>query len=78
MDREELRRRIAARPHAVRFAELAGLLLAFGWQFERAGKGDHLIYARGKERISIPYRRGMVLAIYVRKVLQMTEGESDE
>lgn len=78
MDRKELRRRIAARPNAVRFAELDALLLAFEWRFECPGKGDHLIYARGKERISIPYRRGAVLPIYVREVLKMTEGEGDE
>jgi len=78
VDRKELWRRIAARPHAVRFAELEALLLAFGWHFERPGKGDHLIYARGTERISIPYRRGTILSMYVRQVLQMTEGDSDE
>jgi hypothetical protein len=78
MDRKELRRRIAARPHAVRFAELEALLLAFGWTFDRPGKGDHLVYARGKERISIPYRRGKMLATYVRQVLELTEGEDDE
>jgi hypothetical protein len=78
VDRDELRRRIAARPQSVRFAELEALLLAFGWRFERAGKGDHLIYARGMERISIPYRRGTVLPVYVRQVLQMTEGGGDD
>ncbi|HEX5417744.1 MAG TPA: type II toxin-antitoxin system HicA family toxin [Chloroflexota bacterium] len=79
MDKSELWRQIAERPNAVRFAELEKLLLAFGWRFERAGKGDHLIYARGGgERISIPYRRGTVLAVYVRQVLRMTEGEIDE
>lgn len=78
MDRDELWRRVAARPKAVRFAELEKLLLAFGWHFERPGKGDHLIYARGEERISVPYRRGMLLATYVRQILQLTEGERDE
>ena len=79
MDRSELWRQIAERPSAVRFAELEKLLLAFGWCFERAGKGDHLIYARDHgERISIPYRRGMMLAVYVRQVLRMTEDEIDE
>ena len=78
MDREELRRRIAARPNAVRFAELEALLLAFGWKFERSGKGDHLIYARGAERLSIPYRQGTILPVYVRRVLRLTEGDRDE
>ena len=78
MDRKELWQRIAARPNAVRFAELEKLLLAFGWHLERAGKGDHLLYARGQQRLSIPYRRGTMLPIYVRQVLQMTEGDDDD
>lgn len=79
MDRKELRLRIAARPNAVRFAELVRLLEAYGWRFERPGKGDHLVYARGEgERLSLPYRRGHMLGTYVRLVLDMTEGEDDE
>lgn len=77
MDRRELWRRIAARPHAVHFAELEKLLLVYGWRFERAGKGDHQIYARGPERLALPYRRGTVLLTYVRQVLQLTGGEDD-
>lgn len=78
MHRRELRLDIAARPNAVHFAELEALLLAYGWQFERAGKGGHMIYARGRERLSIPYRRGTMLPVYVRHVLQLTEGEDEE
>jgi len=78
MNRGELWRRIASRPKAVRFAELERLLLAFGWRFDRA-KGDHFIFARGPgERISIPYRPGMMLPTYVRQVLDLTEGERDD
>ncbi len=78
MKRSEIWRRIAARPKAVRFAELEHLLFAFGWHFERTG-GDHFIYARGPgERISIPFRRGTMLPIYVRQVLELTESERDE
>ena len=54
------------------------LLLAFGWHFDRPGKGDHLVYARGAERISIPYRRGNILAVYVRRALQAAEDSSHE
>ena len=78
MDRQELRRRIATRPNAVRFAELEALLIAYGWHFERAGKGDHQVYSRGAERISIPYCRGIMRPVYVRQCLSLTEGEDDE
>jgi hypothetical protein len=78
MNRTDLWQRIAARRHAVRFAELETLLLAGGWRFEHAGKGDHLVYARGRARISIPYRRGTMLTTYVQQVLRLTEGEDDD
>lgn len=78
MDRRELLRRIAARPNAVRFAELEKLLIAFGWRVERDGTGSHVIYAKGSDRLSIPFRRGTVLAVYVRMVLQLTGGDDDD
>ena len=76
MDKWELWNRLANRPNAVRFAELEALLVAFGWEFERFGKGDHVIYRRGGQRLSLPYRRSAVLASYVRQVLDLT-GEAE-
>ena len=75
MNKRELWTRLAARPNAVRFGELEALLMAFGWEFERSGKGDHVIYRRGNERFSVPYRRGAVLAVYVRRILRLTAEE---
>lgn len=74
MKRTELRRRIAARPNAVRFAELRRLLAAYGFA-PRAGAGDHVVFERGAERLTIPFRRGTMLPTYVRQALAATEGE---
>ena len=53
MDREELRRRIAQRPNAVRFQELRRLLEAYGWQHVRTA-GSHYIFQRGTQTVSLP------------------------
>lgn len=78
VDRRELRQRIAARPNSVTFAELEQLLFAYGWHFHRMGKGDHRVYRRGEEHLALPFRRGKVLAPYVRRILRLTEGEDDD
>jgi len=55
MNRDELRQRVAARPNAVRFAELEQFLLDFGWRFERSGKGDHDSVERTDMILRRPY-----------------------
>ena len=77
MDKEELRRRIAARPNSVRFAELRQMLLAYGFG-ERIGKGDHYVFTLGAKRLTIPFRRGTMLPHYVSGALQLTAGEDDD
>ena len=72
-----MRRRIAARPNSVRFAELRQLLLAYGCD-ERLGKGDHYVFTRGAERLTIPFRRGTILPVYVFEALRLTQGEDDD
>jgi len=74
MRREELRRRIAVRPNSVRFAELRRLLVAYGFT-AREGAGGHVVFARGADRLTMPFRRGTMLATYVRQALALTEGE---
>jgi hypothetical protein len=57
MHRSELRQRIAARVHSVRFAELEKMLNAYGWHVHRTAKDGHFFFARGPgERLSVPYR----------------------
>ena len=77
VDRQELRRRLAQRPNAVRFSELQQLLEAYGWRLERV-RGSHHLFVRGGERLVIPLRRPHVLPIYVRQVLSRTQEQDDE
>lgn len=76
MDRERLRQRIAQRPPAVRFEELAGLLEAYGFVLARSA-GSHHVYARGGQRLTVPYKGPHVLAAYVREALKYC-GDEDE
>ena len=70
MDRRELRRRIEARPNAVRFVELERLLAAYGFEVREA-RGSHSVYTRGAYRLVVTYRTPHVLAAYVRLALRM-------
>jgi predicted RNA binding protein YcfA (HicA-like mRNA interferase family) len=76
-DRERLRQRIAQRPNAVRFEELARLLEAYGWSLVRV-RGSHHLFARGGERLTVPHRRPTVLPVYVRMALAATAGDAEE
>jgi len=67
-----MRRRLAARPNAVRFGELRVLLIAHGFAV-RSGRGSHVVFERGEQRLTIPYRPGTVLAVYVRRALALCE-----
>jgi hypothetical protein len=76
--RAALRRRIAQRPNAVRYEELAQLLRAYGFEERRSRRGtSHHYWVRGGVQLSIPYRRPHVLSVYVREALAATEGEDD-
>lgn len=77
MDRRELRRRLAERPHNVRFEEVERLLLLSGWTLERI-RGSHVHYRKGTARVSVPFRRKAILVSYVRDVLRRTREEGDE
>ena len=66
MDRRELRHRLAERPRNVRFEEIEQLLSLSGWRLERS-RGSHRHYRKGSERISVPFRRGTILAVCVRR-----------
>ena len=77
MDRQRLRARIAQRPNAVRYRELERLLEAYGW-VGRRGKGSHRVFTRQSQSLTVPYRRGHVLPVYVRQVLAACKEEQDE
>jgi predicted RNA binding protein YcfA (HicA-like mRNA interferase family) len=75
VQRDEMRRRIAARPNSVRFTEVRALLEAYGWAVVRI-RGSHYFFARAGRTFPIPLRRPHVLAVYVREALRLTEEES--
>ena len=77
MERRELWRRLATRPRNVRFDEVERLLLLSGWALERT-RGSHKHFKKGPDRITVPYRPGTILAVYVRDVLQRTREEGDD
>lgn len=60
----------------MRFNELQALLGAYGWTLRRVA-GSHYIFGRADRTLSIPFRRPHILSVYVRRVLQFTEGEDD-
>lgn len=74
MDRAELRRRIAQRPNAVRYEELAQLLEAYGFE-ERASRHgtSHRFWRRESVTLTIPLHCPHVKAPYVRRVLRELE-----
>ena len=69
--------RLAQRPNAVRFAELARLLKLSGWELDRV-EGSHHVFLRGGEVFVLPYRRGHVLPVYVREVLSRTQERGND
>ena len=71
VERDELWQQLSLRPNSVRFAEWERLLRLSGWELEHV-RGSHYIYRRGPDRFSLPFRRGHVLPVYVRQVLQRT------
>lgn len=77
MERQELRERLARRPHAVRFAELDRLLRLSGWELARV-EGSHHIYVQGGHIFVVPYRRPHLLAAYVRAALRLTREPDDD
>ena len=75
-DRLRLRARIVQRPNAVRYRELERLLETYGW-VARRGKGSHRVFTRQSQSITVPYRRGHVLPVYVRQVFAACKEEHD-
>lgn len=77
MNKKAMRRRMAQHPNAVTFREARQLLEAYGWTVDRV-KGRHHIFVRRSQTQSVPHRRPTILAVYVRQILRLTEGEDDD
>ena len=71
------RERLVRRPASVRFEEVVRLLNLYGWTFQRS-RGSHFAFRRGRETITVPFRRPHVLAVYVKLVLERTQEQTDE
>lgn len=77
MNRRELWRRLSNRPADVRFEELDRLLRLYGWELDTI-RGSHHVYKRdGFQLLSIPFRRPRILAVYVRKALDVTNEDEE-
>ncbi len=73
---EDLQRRPARRPHAVRFEEIDKLPRLSGWELARI-EGGHHIYPSGGRLFVVPYRRPHLLTVYVRVALKLTRVPED-
>lgn len=76
MDRKEFRERLARRANDVRFEEIVRLLRLYGWELDTIRGSHHVFKREGRELLSIPFRRPRILAVYVRRVIDLT-GEDD-
>ena len=72
-----MRRRMDQHQNTVTFREAKHLLEVYGWAVDRFS-GSHHIFVRGAQTQTVPYRRPTILAVYVRQILKLTEGEDDD
>lgn len=70
-------RRLAGHPRNATFEEVEALLLASGWRLERM-RGSHAYYVRDGRRLSVPFRRGSILPVYAKLVLEVTRERGDD
>jgi hypothetical protein len=72
--RQKRRRKVEQSPRQVRFEDLDALLLAYGFQVRKPGRGgSHLFYHRGRHLLSVPKRRPHLKEYVVRRALAMLQ-----
>lgn len=77
--REKRIRKIFRNPKTVPFEELNRVLKDFGFELRQPKSGSsHHIYTKGKNQISVPYKRPYVKEVYVKRVMEIIEGEHNE
>jgi hypothetical protein len=64
-------------PKNVRFEEVDGVLLRFGFVKRRRGT-SHAVYTKGSHRLTIPFRQPFILPVYVRQVLEVLDELEDQ
>ena len=66
-------------PKTVSFSELSRVLSDLGFEMRQPSSGSsHYIYTKGMVQISIPYKRPYVKEVYIKRVLELIEGENTD
>ena len=77
--REKRLAKIRNNPKNVHFDDLDRLLHDYGFERRQPkGGSSHYFYFLGDKRLTIPFKRPFVKAIYVKQVLSVLEGIDDE
>ena len=66
---------MAQHPNSVRFDEVRRVLEDYGWELNRIA-GSHHTFVRRADAFTVPLRRPVVLPVYVRQVLRLTEADA--
>ena len=65
-------------PKAVPFKQLDRVLKDAGFKLRQPGSGSsHYIYTKGEIQLSAPFKRPFVKEVYVKRVLELLEGENE-
>lgn len=67
--------RLRQDPKTVRFEDIETVLLAEG--FSSRQRGSHVVFVRGRHRVTVPVRKPFVKPVYVKLVLENLD-ELDE
>jgi hypothetical protein len=69
--REKLLERLRRNPNNVRFEEVDTILLGLG--FTKRQRGSHAVYTFGVHRITVPFRKPFIKAVYVKQLLALLD-----
>jgi hypothetical protein len=70
--REKLLERLRRNPQNVRFDEVDTILLGLGFAKRQRGT-SHAVYTLGVHRITVPYRKPFIKAVYVKQLLALLD-----
>lgn len=77
--REKRLRKLFRNPKTVSFKELDTVLRSFSFEVRQPKSGSsHYIYTKGDIQISVPFKRPYVKEVYVKRVLELIGGETNE
>ncbi|RIK37463.1 MAG: toxin HicA [Chloroflexi bacterium] len=70
--RDKLLERLRRNPHNVRFEEVDTILLGLGFSKRQTGT-SHAVYTLGARRITVPFRKPFIKAVYVKQLLALLD-----